>query len=131
MHKLFFDNALDLEFSQLIDLDNAYVFFREAGSPSGIFGYYLPIPQELFNSYGRLDTYLHAQWAIPIGLPDDKWRKESSRDLRVFAETLVPHANPKNSLEYLRLPNVKFREVEVDEAKNILKRRWRDAYFGV
>jgi hypothetical protein len=90
----------------------------------------LPIPEELFSSYGKLDNYLHAQWAIPIGLQDDRWRKESAQDLRVFAESLIPHANPKNSLDYISLPSIKMDELPVTEAENILKRNWL-TYFGV
>ncbi len=122
--------ALGKEFSQWINLDNAYVFFLESGSERNIFGYYLPIPQELFSSYSKLDNYLHAQWAIPIDLPDDRWRKENAQNLRVLAENLIPHANPKNSLDYLSLPNIKLEELEVTKAENILKRNWL-TYFGV
>jgi len=114
--------ALSKEFSQKIDFDKAYVFFLERASKSDVFGYYLPIPQELFTSYGKLDIYLHAQWAIPIGLKNDKWRKENGQVLRIFAENLIPHANPKNSLDYLSLPNIKYKELEITEVENILKR---------
>ena len=123
--------ALGKEFSQQINLDNAYVFFRERGSGRDIFGYYLPIPQELFSTYGKLDNYLHAQWVIPIGLPDDRWRKENAQILRAFAESLIPHANPKNSLDYFSLPNMKLEELEVTKAENILKGNWLSYYFGV
>ncbi len=122
--------TLGKEFSQQIDLDNAYVFFFERGSGRDIFGYFLPVPQELFSSYSKLDNFLHAQWAIPIGLPDDRWRKENAQHLRSFAESLIPHANPKNSLDYLSLPNIKFEELEVTEAEDILKRNWL-TFFGV
>lgn len=122
--------ALGKEFSQQIDLEKAYVFSRERGKGRDIFGYYLPIPEELFSSYHRLNNYLHAQWAIPVGLPDDIWRKENAQTLRVFAESLIPHANPKNSLDYLSLPNIKNEELEVSEAESILKRNWL-TNFGV
>jgi hypothetical protein len=122
--------ALGKEFSQLIDIDKAYVFFFERGGGRDIFGYYLPIPEDLFTLYSKLDNYLHAQWAIPIGLPDNRWRKENTQILRVFAERLIPHANPKNSLDYISLPNIKMEDVDVAEIENILKRNWL-TYFGV
>ncbi len=122
--------SLSKEFAQQIDLEKAYSFYRLRGSGSDVLGYFLPIPQELFTAYGKLDNYLHAQWAIPIGLKDDKWRKENSQVLRTFAERLIPHANPKNSLDYLSLPNIKYKELDIAELENILKRNWL-TYYGV
>jgi hypothetical protein len=117
--------ALDKEFSQRINLSKSYRFFLETGNEPVVFGYYLPIDQELFSLYGKLDNYLHAQWAIPIGLPDNAWQKENSQLLRNFAERLIPHANPKNSLDYLSLPNIKFDELKIPDAEIMLKKYWR------
>ncbi|MBI3158171.1 MAG: hypothetical protein HYZ26_01055 [Chloroflexi bacterium] len=122
--------ALGKEFSQKINLNSAYVFFFETDRVRDIFGYYLPIPEELFSSYSKLDKYLHAQWAIPIRFPEDKWRKEHAQELRVFAERLIPHANPKNSLDFLSLPSIRLEKAEVAEVENILKANW-PTYFGV
>ena len=117
--------ALHKEFSHRINLSKAYRFVLGDDDNSVIFGYYLPIDKELFSMYGRLDKYLHSQWAIPIGTPDDKWQKESSQSLRSFAESLIPHANPKNSLDYLSIPNVKFEELKIPNTETMLRRYWK------
>ena len=117
--------TLNKEFSQRINLSKAYKFYFGTGDETVIFGYYLPVYQELFSTYGKLDKYLHAQWAIPIGLPDDSWRKENSQNLRNFAERLIPHANPKNSLDLLNLPKIKFDVLEISDTEILLKKYWQ------
>ena len=116
--------SLSKEFSQRINLAKAYKFFLGTDDETVTFGYYLPISQELFSMYGKLDKYLHAQWAIPIGSPDGAWRKENSQNLCNFAEKLIPHANPKNSLDYLNLPNIKYDELEISDTEIMLKKYW-------
>lgn len=116
--------ALSKEFSQRINLTKAYKIFLKTDMKPVIFGYYLPIPQELFSMYGKLDKYLHSQWAIPMGSPNDEWRNENSKKLSIFAERLIPHANPKNSLDYLSLPNIEFDELEVSDTEILLKKYW-------
>jgi hypothetical protein len=117
--------SLEKEFSQRINLARAYRFFIETDNEPVNFGYFLPIDQELFSMFGRLNKYLHAQWAIPIGLPNDVWQKANSQILRDFAEKLIPHANPKNSLDYLSIPNIKFDELEISDTEIMLKKYWQ------
>lgn len=123
-------DSLGKEFAQSINLDKTYSFYRPNGNSADVYGYFLPIPQDLFDAYGQLNGLLHAQWAIPIGLNNDKWRKEKSECLRAFAERLVPHANPKNSLDLLSLPNISYKELKALEAEEILKKDWH-SYYGV
>ena len=117
--------ALHKEFAHRLNLAKAYKFFLEGGVASVIIGYYLPIDRELFSMYGKLDKYLHAQWAIPIGSPDNAWQKESSLKLRTFGERLIPHANPKNSLDFLSIPNIKSEELEISDTEAILRKYWK------
>jgi hypothetical protein len=117
--------ALHKEFAHRVNLAKAQKFFLEGNGASVIIGYYLPIDQELFSMYGRLDKYLHAQWAIPIGSRDGAWQKESSLRLRNFAERLIPHANPKNSLDFLSIPNIKLEDLEIPDAEAILRKYWK------
>lgn len=116
--------ALYNEFAHRVNLAKAYKFFLEGNGESVTIGYYLPIDQELFSMYGRLDRYLHAQWAIPIGSRDGTWQKESSLKLRTLAQKLIPHANPHNSLDFLSIPNIKLEDLGIPETEAILKKYW-------
>jgi hypothetical protein len=118
--------TLTSEFSQKIALDKAYKFFFPPGKDYEeiVFGYYLPINQDLYTSYGKLDNLLHAQWAIPIGLPNRKWQKERKKDLLIFADKLIPHANPKNSLDLISLPNIKYEEMDNQVIEQQLSGYW-------
>ena len=115
--------TLHKEFSYRINLAKAYKFVLGDNDTSVIFGYYLPINDELFSMYGKLDKYLHSQWGIPIG--DKKWQKENSQNLRNFAEILISHANPENSLNYLSSPNIKPVEISIPNTEIMLKSYWK------
>jgi hypothetical protein len=116
--------TLEIEFSQKIDLNKAHRFFLDTSDGQIIYGYYLPISNELFSLYGKLDKYLHAQWAIPIHRKDDAWRKNSTNELLIFAEKLIPHANPQNSLDFINIPNIIFDEQEIEQIETLLKKYW-------
>jgi hypothetical protein len=117
--------ALQKEFLGRLDIGKSYKFFLGEGHNSSTVGYFLSIPEDLFSPYGRLDNYLHAQWAIPIGTPDRRWYKEASAFLFNFANTLIPHANPDNSLDYMNIPSVKIEEVDGSELENMMRDFWR------
>lgn len=119
-------DELTREFSSQINLENAYQFFIKAPNSSEpvIFGYYLPFDENIYSMYGKLDQFLHAQWAIPIGYPDRRWQKEKAVELFKLARELIPYSNPKNSLNYFSIPNIKFVELDISEAKKILSEYW-------
>jgi hypothetical protein len=50
------------EFASRLDIAKPYQFTLDPSNPVLTMGYFLPIPDALFRSYGRLDKYLHAQW---------------------------------------------------------------------
>ena len=116
---------LSKEFSHLVDLDLAYEFSLGTIENAVPIGYYIPVDQDLFSMYGRLDNYLHAQWAIPIGAPDNAWQREHSQKLRDFAERLIPHANPINTLDLLSIPNINVEKSEIGDTEAILRKYWK------
>ncbi|HAE58553.1 MAG TPA: hypothetical protein DCG54_03340 [Anaerolineae bacterium] len=117
---------LNKEFAHKINLEKAFKFFIQSQVQPVVLGYYLPISQDLFSEYGKLDGFLHAQWAIPIGRPNNAWQKEKARTLRAFAEKLIPHASPENSLDFLNIPEIKMEEIAIIDAQNILTTYWKE-----
>ena len=115
---------LNKEFVHKINLERACKFFLQGEEEPIVLGYYLPIGQDLFSEYGKLGGFLHAHWAIPIGRPNNAWQKEKATSLRAFAEKLIPHANPGNSLDFLSIPEIKMEEVAIIDAQNILTTYW-------
>lgn len=122
--KLF--KAISDEFHGRVDLTKSYKFYlqKEKLSPEIIFGYFLPIEQNLFSEYGQLDNYLHAQWAIEIGRPNNEWQKENAVFLREFANKLIPHANPKNSLDFINLPGINIADENTQNLSDFLLKYW-------
>lgn len=117
---------LNKEFAHKINLEKAFKFFLQSEEQPVILGYFLPISQDLFSEYGKLDGFLHAQWAIPIGRPNNAWQKEKAKTLRAFAKKLIPHANPENSLDFLNIPEIKMEEVAIIDVQNILTKYWEE-----
>jgi len=115
-------DALQKRFAGQINLAKSYRFFNGEVAEKLQFGCYLSMPVELFADYGKLDNYLHAQWGIPIGTRDKAWLKENRAFLVNFADKLVPHANPDNSLSFFTLPNTKHVEVEWEELEKSLRK---------
>jgi len=114
-------NHLLTEFGSRLDLRKPYRFMLDLNNDTSTMGYFLPIPDDLFNSYGRLNDYLHAQWAIKMFSPTQDWYKETYEFLFDFANTLIPHASPDNSLGYYNIPNIQFKEIELLQLKQILQ----------
>lgn len=118
--------ALDNEFSQIIDLEKAHLFFLEGINHEKIvMGYFLPIPDYLYIQYGKLDNFLHAQWAIPIGWPDRRWQKSKAKELELFANELIPHSNPLNSLDNFNIPNIQVSDLDTLEVNALLRQFWK------
>jgi hypothetical protein len=115
-------NHLIREFTPLLDINKSYRFTLDSSTAAATLGYFLPVPEHLFASYGHLNDYLHAQWAIRIGTPDQAWYKDTHAFLYDFARVLVPHASPKNSLDYFSIPNIQAEEIDTQELEEILRK---------
>jgi hypothetical protein len=109
------------EFSPKLDINKSYIFTLDPTNPVLTMGYYLPLTEDLFEYYGRLDKYLHAQWAIHMFDLSRRWYNETSSFLLEFANKLVPHASPSNSLDYLSIPNIQAKELDAYEVERILR----------
>ena len=114
-------HSLQQEFIERLDIAKSYRFFLDSPGESPTMGYYLSVPEDMFPLYGKLDNYLHAQWGIPIGTPDKRWYKEQRVFLLDFANRLIPHTNPNDSLDYSSIPNIRFAEVNSGELESMLR----------
>lgn len=118
--------SLSIEYAHKMNLNFGYRFFlnNSKNEKEKLFGYFLPINKELFAQYGKLDNFLHANWAIPLGFPDRRWQVEKSKDLRDFANKLIPHANSKNSLDWINIPNISIAEMDISIVNTKLLDYW-------
>jgi hypothetical protein len=114
-------NRLIQEFAPQLDIRKSYAFTLDPANPVLTMGYFLAVPDDLYHSYRHLDGYLHAQWAIHINTPDRVWYKEALAFLLDLADKLIPHASPKNSLDYFSIPNIQAREIDAQELELILR----------
>ncbi len=114
-------NRLIDEFKSRLDLKKAYKFTLDPTRDASTMGYYLPISDDLFVFYGQLNNYLHAQWAINMFSPTSDWYKDTYTFLSGFADKLIPHASPENSLDYLSIPNIQIEEMEFQQLEQILR----------
>jgi hypothetical protein len=60
--------------------------------------------------------------AIRIGTSDRAWYNDTHTFLLNFARQLVPHASPKNSLDFVSIPNIHAIEIEASEIERILRK---------
>ncbi len=114
-------NRLITEFDSRLDLQKPYKFMLDPAIDASTMGYYLPISEDIFDSYKHLNDYLHAQWAIHMFSPTQNWYKETYDFLFDFANKLIPHASPKNSLNYSSIPNIQTKEIELQQLEQILR----------
>lgn len=111
---------LEQEFSSKIDINKSYVFTFDINDPSLTMGYYLAMPQTLFQDRRATNPFVHAQWAIPINTPDQAWYREKHGLLTDFAMKLIPHTSPKNSLVKACMPNIQMIEVGSEQIIPVL-----------
>jgi hypothetical protein len=115
-------NRLISEFASRLDVAKSYQFTLDPKNSGPTMGYFLTIPEELFDSYGHLNDYLHAQWAIHMFTTTRSWYTETHAFLSDFAHKLIPHASPENSLDFFSIPNIQAKEIDTCTLEQILRK---------
>jgi hypothetical protein len=91
-------SRLRKELELIVDINKSYIFTTEATIPFPTSWYYLAMPDSLFTEVKKMNDFVHAQWAIPIGDPKRVWYRENHNLLSDLATKLIPHASSNNTI---------------------------------